>query len=240
MAREQPSAVSWHMGGCCPAGRCPSRPARCTRPKVCGPAAPEPARPEVAFLRRVADGGSTLRGGRHRLSRRANLARACSAAALLSTTSCSQMPATSLDASKLALVVIGQSSRTDVFADLGRPDRTQQGSQGETWVYEAKAGDSGAQGLRSGAAAVSGIIGAFVPYAGLVGSGLGLADAAAGRRQEPDTTSVTISFTDSGIVRDCSYSSTALPAGVPGSAEKAAKVVGCQRPPLVPAASQAR
>ncbi len=240
MAREQPSAVSGMcVGAVQPAG---GRPRRRNAPdlRLRGPAAPEPARSEVAFLSRVADGSSTLRGGGHRLSRRANLARACSTAALLSGASCSQALSTGLDASKLALVVIGQSSRTNVFTDLGRPDRTQQSLQGETWVYETKAGDSGAQGLRSGAAAVSGIVGAFVPYAGLVGSGLGLADAAAGRRQEPDTMSVTISFTDSGIVRDCSYSSTALPAGLPGSAERAAKVVGCQKPLLVPAASQAR
>ncbi len=134
------------------------------------------------------------------------------------------------DAGKLASVVIGRSSRTDVFTALGRPSRTEQSGAGETWVYEAKNGDGGGQGLINGATAASGIIGAFVPYAGLVGSGLGLAGAAAnGTRQEPDTVSVAVSFGTDGVVRNCVYSSTALPAGVAGSTNSAAKTPGCQK-----------
>lgn len=171
---------------------------------------------------------------------RANLAMACSTLALLSNASCSQAPQPSAapSADKLALVTVGRSSRTEVFAALGRPDRTQQGLLGETWIYETKAGDAGGQRLTSGAAAVSGILGAFVPYAGLVGSGLGLAGAAAGgRRQEADAVSVEISFTGNGVVRDCTYSSTALPAGMPGSTEGSARTPGCQRPIPAPAAA---
>jgi len=143
------------------------------------------------------------------------------------------------DTDKLASVVIGRSSRTDVFAALGRPSRTEQSGVGETWIYEAKNDDAGGQGLMSGAAAASGIIGTFVPYAGLLGSGLGLAGAAAnGTRGEPDTASVAVSFGTDGIVHNCVYSSTAMPAGVPGSTQVSDKTTGCQK--SSPAASVAR
>lgn len=103
---------------------------------------------------------------------------------------------------------------------------------GEAWIYEAKEDDAGGQGLMSGASAASGIIGAFVPYAGLVGSGLGLAGAAmGGARPEPAKVSLVVAFGDGDVVRDCTYSSTAFPAAVPGATPGVPKVADCQRRP---------
>ena len=91
----------------------------------------------------------------------------------------------------------------------------------------------------SGAAAASGVAGAFVPYLGLVGSGLGLANATGDTgRREPDMVSMTVDFGVSGLVRDCTYSSTAVPAGMPGAAAGAATPLGCQKPhPATPSRS---
>ena len=163
----------------------------------------------------------------------ASLARVAAALTALAAASCapaSSSPAVP-DAAKVSSIVIGRSSRTDVFTALGRPTRTQQSLAGESWVYEARTDDSGRQRMMSGAAAASGIAGAFVPYLGLVGSGLGLANAAGSPgRQEPDSTSMTVEFGANGIVRDCTYASTALPAGLPGATPGPAKPLGCQRP----------
>jgi len=152
---------------------------------------------------------------------------------LLAGASCSQSaPASAvLDSSKVASVVVGRSSRNDVFAALGQPSRTERSALGEAWVYEARTGDAGGRGLMNGASAASGVVGAFVPYAGLIGSGLGLAGVAMdGTRSEPQVVSLAVTFRDDGVVRDCTYSSTASPAGVPGSAAGVAKLVDCQRP----------
>ena len=138
---------------------------------------------------------------------------------------------TILDASKVSSIVIGRSSRADVFTALGRPTRTQQSLAGESWVYESRIDDSGRQRMVSGAAAASGVAGAFVPYLGLVGSGLGLANAVGGSGgREPDMMSMTVDFGVGGIVRDCTYASTAAPAGTPGAAQGPARPVNCQRP----------
>jgi len=166
------------------------------------------------------------------LNRRATPATVAAALVLLAGASCSRTaPQTAVpDAGKLASITIGRSSRTDVFTALGRPTRTEQSGVGETWIYEAKNDGAGGQSFVNGAAAASGIIGAFVPYAGLLGSGLGLAGAATnGTRGEPDTASVAVSFGSDGIVRNCVYSSTAMPAGVAGPAGNPAKTVGCQK-----------
>lgn len=163
----------------------------------------------------------------------ASLARAGAALAMLATTSCAQdtPPSAVLDPAKVSSVVIGRSTRADVFTVLGRPARTQQSLAGEGWVYEARTDDSGRQRLMSGAAAASGVAGAFVPYLGLVGSGLGLANASTGSgRRNPDTASMTVEFGANGVVRDCTYASTAVPAGMPGAAAGLAKTMGCQRP----------
>ena len=160
-----------------------------------------------------------------------NLARAGAVAAAMAGASCAAPPAPALDAGKVASVVIGRSSRADVFAALGRPARTEQGTQGETWIYESGGDGGGRSGLGSTAAAASGVVGAFVPYVGLIGSGLGLASAVRGSGATPDTVSLAIRF-DNGVVRDCTVSSTALPRGVPGAAADAGPALGCQRPPL--------
>ncbi len=96
--------------------------------------------------------------------------------------SCSQdhrQPAT-LDPKKVASIVVGSSSRADVFAILGRPSRTERSAQGEAWIYEVKEAHADRRNLVGGVAAASGLVGAVVPYAGLVGSALSLADAATG------------------------------------------------------------
>jgi len=155
------------------------------------------------------------------------------ALALLLAASCSETapPPSIMDAGKVASVIVGRSSRTDVFNALGQPSRTERSGLGEAWVYQAAKGDAGNGRLVSGASAASGIVGAFVPYAGLVGSGLGLAGAAADRtRPDVQAISLTVTFRDDGLVRDCSYASTALPAGVPGSIARAAPPIDCSRP----------
>ena len=163
----------------------------------------------------------------------ASLAKVAAALAALAAASCAPAspPSTILDASKVSSIVIGRSSRADVFTALGRPTRTQQNLAGEGWVYESRTDDSGRQRMVSGAAAASGVAGAFVPYLGLVGSGLGLANAAGGSgSREPDVVSMTVEFAANGIVRDCTYASTAAPAGTPGAAAVPAQPIGCQRP----------
>jgi outer membrane protein assembly factor BamE (lipoprotein component of BamABCDE complex) len=158
---------------------------------------------------------------------------------MLAGASCSHKapPAAVLDAGKVASVVVGRSSRTDVFAALGQPNRTERSALGEAWVYEARTEDAGDHSLMSGASAATGVVGAFVPYVGLIGSGLGLAGAAMdGMHAEPQAVMLAVTFRDDGVVRDCTYSSTAAPPGVTGSATDAARPVDCQRP----AASAAR
>ncbi len=175
------------------------------------------------------------------MARRTGLAKAGAALAMMAAASCAQAPPASaiLDAGKTSSIVVGRSSRTDVFTALGSPSRTQQSLAGESWVYEAKTDDSGRQRLMSGAAAASGVAGAFVPYLGLVGSGLGLANAAGDTgRREPDMVSMTVDFGANGLVRDCTYSSTAVPAGMPGAPTGAATPLGCQKPyPATPGRS---
>lgn len=161
--------------------------------------------------------------------------RSLAALMLLAGASCSNpAPAPpALDAARIASIRIGHSTRNEVFAALGQPDHTQQSSLGEAWVYEAKAPPShGSSGLMNSAAAASGVVGAFVPYVGLLGSGLGLANSAVGGQPAaPKEDSLTVMFAASGIVRDCLYSSTALPAGVPGSKAAAGTSARCQGSP---------
>ncbi len=137
--------------------------------------------------------------------------------------------ASMLDPAKVGSVVIGRSSRTDVFAALGQPSRTEQSRQGESWMYETQSGASD-QHLSDGAGAAAGLVGAFVPYVGLLGSGLGLADAAMDSQHAPPrTSSLRIVFSGNGVVRDCLYTTTDMPAGLPGAK---APAIGCQRPSL--------
>ena len=180
-------------------------------------------------MERVA--ANQAREAKRRPSSRPRLAALGPTLALLAA-SCARTPpaATTLDADKVGSVVIRRSSRADVFAALGRPDQTRRSPLGETWVYEPKADSGSGQQFASGAAAVAGVAGAFVPYVGLLGSGLGLAGLAAGSQPEPDPGSLAVSFGDDGVVRDCVYSSTASPAGMPGAAEAPGKPIGCRSP----------
>ena len=155
---------------------------------------------------------------------------ACAFALLATACTQAASPTAMLDPVKVGSIVIGRSSRTDVFAALGQPGHTEQNRQGETWVYETQSGSPGHQQLSSGAGAAAGVVGAFVPYVGLVGSGLGLASAAMGpQRASPRTSSLKVIFSGNGVVSDCLYTTTDVPAGLPGATTPA---VGCQRLPL--------
>ena len=127
----------------------------------------------------------------------------------------------------MASVTIGRSSRGDVFATLGRPAKTTQNLAGEAWIYETAAASSGGDGgFKTGALAVASVAGAFVPYVGLIGPGVGLASLASGPDQPPPGgASLTVSFGPDGIVRDCLYASTAAPAELSGPAP----ALGCGR-----------
>lgn len=167
----------------------------------------------------------------NRTSRASRLA-AAFALPMLLLAACSQnAPASAiLDAGKVGSVIVGRSSRTEVFTALGQPSRTERSALGEAWIYEARSGDPGGRGLMNGASAASGVVGAFVPYVGLIGSSLGLAGVAMdGAQAAPQVTSLTVTFRDDGVVRDCAYASTAAPAGVPGSPVGVPKLVDCQR-----------
>ena len=151
---------------------------------------------------------------------------------LLAGASCSHPAAPVLDPAKVSSVIIGRSSRTEVFAALGRPARTETTALGETWVY-ATQGDASGQTLVNGATSAMGVAGSFVPYLGLAASSLGLANTAAGAASPtPETASLAINFGDNGIVRDCTYASTALPSGVTGPASGTTNLQGCQKPPV--------
>ena len=142
-----------------------------------------------------------------------------------------------LDKSKVAAIIVGRSTRGDVFALLGQPSHAERGGQGETWLYETKPGGDGHGALMSGAAAASGLVGAFVPYVGLLGSGLGLAGAAMdGTRPAQQSASLSIAFGDDGIVRDCRYVTTAFSPGGEGKPPGIPEVIDCRRP-VAPAAA---
>ena len=159
--------------------------------------------------------------------------------ALLAGAGCSQTPSPVLDSDKVASVVVGRSSRNDVFAALGRPARTETTSTGESWVYATKDDGAGGQTLVNGATSAMGVAGAFVPYVGLAASSLGLASTAAGAARPPaDSTSLTVLFGADGVVRDCVYASTASPGGLggPGAGPGAGapRAQGCRRPAATP------
>lgn len=162
-------------------------------------------------------------------------ARAAALPLLLATISCSQSmsSAPTLDPGKVASIVVGHSSRNDVFVALGQPARTERSSAGEVWIYQPTNGGTGGRGLMSGASAATGILGAFVPYAGAVGSGLGLAGTAmSGTSSTSPPNSLSVSFRGDGVVRECTFSSTMFSAAGPGPAAAPAKIVDCQRPGL--------
>ena len=126
-------------------------------------------------------------------------------------------PLPALDRAKLELIVVGQSSRSEVFAALARRPVPERSAQGETWIYETR--DKGnRESILSGAAAGSALLGAFVPYAGLVDSGVGLASVATGGGSSPtETSSLSVVFGADGIVRDCLYVTTASPRSSKGN-----------------------
>lgn len=148
--------------------------------------------------------------------------------AMLAFSSGCSRPASSgfLEPGKLAAVVVGRSSRENVFTALGTPVRTERSGAGESWVYEITNETGPPSGLVSRATTASALAGAFVPYVGLLGSGIGLANTA---RTSPDAMSLVIKFGTDGIVLDCVQASTAAPSGMPGVTPAAR--VDCTRLP---------
>ena len=175
------------------------------------------------------DCGSWFTRRRHR-----GLALAAGLCSLLSTSGCAPeaAPAT-IDPAKMAMVEIGRSSRDDVFATLGRPVRTERSNAGERWIYEAAAQSDRRGRLVSGVGTATGVLGTFVPFVGLVGPGLSLANAATGP-SPPSTagSSLSVDFGADGLVRDCIYASGAMPTGLSGG--PAAMPFGCGRAGTVP------
>lgn len=149
------------------------------------------------------------------------------ALALLSASGCAlEDAAPTIDPARMALVEIGRSSRADVFATLGRPIRTERSTAGERWIYEAGPQSQGNAQLVSGVGAAAGIAGVFVPYLGLIGPGLSLANAASGTQPTGAArATLSVDFTAEGLARDCVYSSGAMPAGLPGAAS--VQPLGC-------------
>lgn len=178
------------------------------------------------------NGGDGPAARAHPVRRPSALAAAVAVPMLLAACSRDAQPSAILDSNKVGKVVVGRSSRNDVFAALGQPSRTERSALGEAWVYETRTGDPGSgRTLMNGVSAASGVVGAFVPYVGLLGSSLGLAGVAAdGTRAAPQVVQLTVTFRDDSVVRDCTYASSAAPAGVPGSAAAVVKIVDCQRP----------
>ncbi len=167
--------------------------------------------------------------------------RACAVAStLLTVASCAQPSGhhAILEPSRVSSIIVGRSSKSDVLTALGKPSRVDRNGQGETWVYEYRPDGSGRQTLLAGAQAASAVAGAFVPFVGLLGTGVGLASAADGGGPEPGTTTLAINFADFGIVRECTYSTSMVPADSPTGAN-AGTAPDCQRP-KVPAFPPAR
>src|SRR5438105_97829 len=84
---------------------------------------------------------------------------------LASLASCSESerPSPGADRAKVAALVVGRSSRDEVFETLGRPSRTERNSAGESWMYEWAGGRGGRATALQGAATASSVVGAFVP-----------------------------------------------------------------------------
>ncbi|MBV8614438.1 MAG: outer membrane protein assembly factor BamE [Acetobacteraceae bacterium] len=136
-----------------------------------------------------------------------------------------------LDPGKVSAVHVGRSSRSDVLALLGRPSRTEWNTAGETWVYQVREENLSRQELASGATVAGTVLGAFVPFGGLVGTGLGLAGTQVGGAGAEPVTTLTVAFGETGTVRDCTYSTTAFSAQpAPGTGAAAQPAFRCQGP----------
>ncbi len=132
-------------------------------------------------------------------------------AALLTLTACAGGgDATAPDLRKLSSVVVGQSSRADVLGVMGRPSQVLRNARGEAWVYEAQGASRNEGRMAAGAQAAATVAGALIPFAGLVGAGMGLASAAASESRQPMVTTMTVEFAEAGVVRDCIYATNAM------------------------------
>lgn len=132
-------------------------------------------------------------------------------AALLTLTACAGSGGDAApDLRKLSAVVVGQSSRADVLGVMGQPSQVLRNARGESWVYEAQ--DSGRTDGRvaAGTQAAATVAGALIPFAGLVGAGMGLANAAVSEPRRPAVTTVTVEFAEAGVVRECIYATNAM------------------------------
>ena len=114
------------------------------------------------------------------------------------------------DFSKLTTVVVGQSSRADVLGAMGRPSQVLRTAKGEAWVYEAGGGRDRARMAAAGTQAATTVASALIPFAGLVGAGLGLANSMTSDPRGPQVTTVTVDFAETGVVRDCLYATNVI------------------------------
>ena len=114
------------------------------------------------------------------------------------------------DLRKLSAVVVGQSSRTDVLGVMGQPSQVVRGARGESWVYEAQGVSRNDGRMAAGAQAATTVASALIPFAGLVGAGMGLANSMGPDSRRPAVTTVTIDFAEAGFVRDCFYATNAM------------------------------
>lgn len=158
----------------------------------------------------------------------AGIARLCWQAAALLLAACTQPPAgpAALDVTKVPNIIVGRSSRAEVFALLGQPGRIDRDGQGERWTWAS--GGAAPDRLGPAMQAASTVAGAFIPFAGLAGTGLGLARSATDG-PPPGLTTFAVAFTDRGVVQDCMASASALPADGAGAP---AVLPDCQRPAL--------
>ena len=153
---------------------------------------------------------------------------ACISFLLLIAASCSRNDAASvLNPVKVADVIVGQSSRADVFAALGRPTRTEQTAWGSPGFMKTRAMPQAGDAFSGGGCRVRRhrCVRALCWFRGLR---LGARWRRHGRNSETDVASLAVEFGANGVVRECVYSSSALPAGVPGAV--AVAPIDCQRP----------
>ena len=93
---------------------------------------------------------------------------------------------------------------------MGQPSQVLRNARGESWVYEAQGASRGDGRMAAGAQAATTVASALIPFAGLVGAGVGLANSMASEPRRPTATTVTIEFAEAGVVRDCLYATNAM------------------------------
>ena len=93
---------------------------------------------------------------------------------------------------------------------MGQPSQVVRSARGESWVYDAQGAGRDNARMAAGTQAATTVASALIPFAGLVGAGVGLANSMASEPRRPTVTTVTIEFAEAGIVRDCLYATNAM------------------------------